>query len=243
MVCVKQAGSLSDEIEFSADGLAVDPDFLDLALNEWDACAIEEALILREAAGGEAVAVTVGGADAEPAVRRALAMGADRGVRIALDSADPLAVARALAEVARAESPDLVLCGAQSSDAANGAVGGALAGLLGLPFVGVVVKLARDASTIVAHRELEGGLVEIVECDLPAVVAVQTGINTPRYVTFRQIKQADATDLDERAADAPAGARLLAMALPERGEGAAMLAGRPGEIAARIAELVAERRS
>ncbi|MGH3037790.1 MAG: electron transfer flavoprotein subunit beta/FixA family protein, partial [Gaiellaceae bacterium] len=103
VVCVKQVGSLGDEVEFTDDERDVDPDYLDYALNEWDSYATEESLRLREAAGdGEVVAVTVGDEDAEDAMRRALAMGADRGIRVWSDElagADPITVARALAEV------------------------------------------------------------------------------------------------------------------------------------------------
>jgi electron transfer flavoprotein beta subunit len=244
VVCVKQVGALSDEIEFTGDNRAVDPDFLEYALNEWDACAIEEALVLREAVGGEVVAVTLGDDESEAALRRALAMGADRAVMIESDETDPIAVARSLAAVATAEGADLVLCGVQSSDEASGAVGGAIAGLTDRPFVALATKVEAAGAGLRVHRELEGGLVEAVDCDLPAVVAVQTGINAPRYVTFRQIKQAEQQEIAAAAAtDGPQGQRIRSLAIPERGEGAEMLKGRAGEIAAMIATIVAERRS
>ena len=86
LVCVKQVGVLGDEIELDASGLDVDPDYLERALNEWDAAAIEEALVLREAAGsGEVVLVTAGDDEADETIRRGLAMGADRAIRIDLD--------------------------------------------------------------------------------------------------------------------------------------------------------------
>lgn len=243
-MCIKQVGAVADELEFTSDGTAVDPDFLDYALNEWDACAVEAALTLREAEGGEVVAVTAGDDEADKVVQRALAMGADRGLRIDLQTQDPLAVARALAGVAGGESADLVLCGVQSADLANGAVGAALAGLLDLPFVGVAVAIERDGAGLLVSRELEGGLVERVAVQLPAVVSVQTGINSPRYVNFRQLKQAEATEIDVRAAgDAAPGARGWQLAEPAPGEGAEMLPGRAPDIASRIVELVGERRS
>ncbi len=246
VVCVKQVGVLSDEIEFTRDGRAVDPDFLERALNEWDACAIEEALVLREAHGGEVVAVSLGDddSDAPAALRRALAMGADRAVLVESGEPDALAVARTLAAIATAEAADLVLCGVQSSDEASGAVGGAIAGFTGRPFVGLATRVERDGATLVVHRELEGGLTEVVECDLPAVVAVQTGINSPRYVTFRQIKQAEAQELEP--AEATVGARgheVRGLAIPERGEGAEMIRGKAADVAERIRAIVAERRS
>ncbi len=113
VVCVKQVATLGDEVEFTSDERDVDPDFLEFAINEWDTYATEEAIRIKEAAGdGEVVVVTVGDEDAEDAMRRALAMGADRGVRIEgedIPLGDPITTARALAGVVRRESPDLVL--------------------------------------------------------------------------------------------------------------------------------------
>ena len=247
VVCVKQVGSLGDEVEFTDDERDVDPDYLDYALNEWDSYATEEALRLREAAGdGEVVAVTVGEEDAEDAVRRALAMGADRGIRVWSDElagADPITVARALAEVVRAEEPDLVFCGVQSSDAVQAATGAALAEVLDLPRVAVVTKIELGSGTATVHRELEGGLVDVVEVDTPAVLTIQTGINEPRYATLRAIKQAEQKEIEVREPGdlgTPA-ARVRRMFVPPKGEGAEMLDGSPGEIAGRIKEIVDER--
>ena len=131
VVCVKQVAVLGDEVEFTADERDVDPDYLDFALNEWDSYATEEALRIREGLGGEGdevVVVSVGDEKVEDAMRRCLAMGADRAIRIDYArSADPITVARLLAPVAERESPDLVFCGVQSSDGVQAATGPALA--------------------------------------------------------------------------------------------------------------------
>jgi electron transfer flavoprotein beta subunit len=247
LVCVKQIGALGDEVEFTEDERDVDPDYLDYALNEWDSYATEEALRLRDAAGdGEVVAVTVGDEDAEDVMRRALAMGADRGVRVWSDElagADPITVARALAEVVRAEAPDLVLCGVQSSDAVQAATGTALAEVLDLPRVAVITKLELGNGTATVHRELEGGLVDVVEVDTPAVLTIQTGINEPRYATLRAIKQADQKEIEVREPSdlgTPA-ARVRRMFVPPKGEGAEILDGDAASIAGRIKEIVDER--
>ncbi len=247
VVCVKQVGALGDEVEFTDDERDVDPDYLDYALNEWDSYATEEALRLREAAGdGEVVAVTVGDEEAEDAMRRALAMGADRGIRVWSDDlagADPITVARVLAEVVRAESPDLVFCGVQSSDAVQAATGAALAEFLDLPRVAVVTKLELRNGSATVHRELEGGLVDVVEVDTPAVLTIQTGINEPRYATLRAIKQAEQKEIEAREPSdlgAPA-ARVRRMFVPPKGEGAELLNGDAAAIAGRIKEIVDER--
>src|SRR5205823_8877937 len=124
VVAVKQTKVLGAELELTADGLDVDPDYLDRALNEWDACATEEAIRIRERLGdGEVVVVTVGDPEAEAALRRCLAMGADRAIRIDTTPLDPVSTARALAGVVRDEQPDLVLTGVQSADSVQGSTG------------------------------------------------------------------------------------------------------------------------
>src|SRR3989304_4881125 len=101
VVCVKQGRTRGDEVEFTDDGRDVDPDYVDLALNEWDSYATEEAIRLREAHGGEVVVVTCGSKESEAALRRCLAMGADRAVRVdgvdGVDGHDPLPGGHALA--------------------------------------------------------------------------------------------------------------------------------------------------
>jgi electron transfer flavoprotein beta subunit len=246
-VCVKQIGALGDEVEFTEDERDVDPDYLDFALNEWDSYATEEALRLVEAAGeGDVVVVSVGDDDAEDAMRRALAMGAERGIRIwgsELAGADPITVARALAEVVREESPDLVLCGVQSSDSVQAATGAALAELLGLPRVAVVTRLELSDGKATVHRELEGGLVDVTEVDTPCLLTIQTGINEPRYATLRAIKQAEQKEIDVREPGelGEPAYRVRRMYVPPKGDGAEMLDGSPADVAQRIKEIVEER--
>jgi electron transfer flavoprotein beta subunit len=250
VVCVKQVVLLGDEIEFIDDGRMVDPSLVERALNEWDACATEEALRVREAsAEGEVVVASVGDDQAEESMRRCLAMGADRGVRVNVEDRliDPFTAARMLAPVVMAESPDLVFTGAQSSDSVQGATGPALAGLLGLPCVAVVKRLEYDheARQARVHRELEGGTVDLVELRTPALLTIQTGINQPRYMTFRAIKQAEQKEI--RVVEAADGGqppyRIRRLFLPPRGERAEMLTGEPAEIAHRIAQIVKQRLS
>jgi electron transfer flavoprotein beta subunit len=248
VVCVKQVAALGDEVEFTDDERDVDPDFLDFALNEWDSFATEEALQIRERLGdGEVVVVSVGDEDSEDAIRRCLAMGADRAIRIEGEDVppDPISVAKALAPVVEREAPDLVLCGVQSSDAVQAATGVALAELIGLPRVAVVTKLDWDAGTKTArvNRELEGGLLDLVEVDTPAVLTIQTGINEPRYATLRAIKQAEQQEIEvvEPDESGEPGYRVRRMFVPPKGEGAEMLNGSPETIAQRIKDIVAER--
>ena len=136
-------------------------------------------------------------------MRRCLAMGADRGDPGRLAStADPITVARVLARVVQARSPDLVFCGVQSSDGVQAATGTALAELLDLPRVAVVTRSSATRMPVSAtvERELEGGLVDCVEVDTPALLTIQTGINQPRYANLRAIKQAEQVEIDVRSA-------------------------------------------
>ena len=249
VVCVKHVAVLGDEIRFTPDERDVDEDYYDRALNEWDACAAEEALRIRERLGGEGeiVVVAVGGPSADVALQRCLAMGADRAVRIATERPihDPIAIAHALSGTIAPEGPDLVLVGVQSSDSAQGSTGAALAQFLDVSRVAVVKEVGYDhaARRAVVHRELEGGLVDVVEVDAPAVLAIQTGINEPRYPAFRAIKDAERKEIPlvPAADEGVNGYHIRRMFVPPKSEGAEMLDGTPADVARRIAEIVKER--
>ncbi len=258
VVPVKQVVALDDDFELLDDGSGVDPDFLQRDLNEWDAFSLEAALALREDDGdGEVVVVTVGDEEAEEALLGCLARGADRALRIwadPLQDGDPLVIARVLCAAVAGESPDLVLCGVQSSDAVNGATGVALAGYLEMPHVAVVKALELDSEgSVTVKRELEGGLVEVLRVRTPALLTIQTGINEPRYANLRAIKQArekplevttpEQLGVDDDALSAVAGARRRGLRPPDRGAGAEMLSGPSSEVAARIVAIVSERMS
>jgi electron transfer flavoprotein beta subunit len=258
LVPVKQVARLREE--FAADmtraangAVELAADALQWAPNEWDAFSLEAALALSEDGDGETVVVTVGDEQVEESLRAGLAMGADRATRIwddALAGADALAVARVLAAVARPEQPDLILCGAQSSDAASAATGVALAGLLEIAHVAVVEQIERDGERLIVQRQLEGGAVELLSVGLPALLTVQTGINAPRRPNLRAIKQARAAtvtvlgladiSLDAGAVADAAGSRTVGLTPRPRGGGAQLIDGPPAAIAARIAEIVGE---
>jgi electron transfer flavoprotein beta subunit len=253
LVAVKQVAVPDDELELRPDRLDVDADTLDWRLNEWDSFAVEAALRLAEQDPGdvEVVVVTLGPERAEEALRAALAMGGDRAVHIVDEEpgfVDPIRVGRALAAVAAREAPDLVLCGAQSSDAMHGATGSALAGALGWTHVAVVRAIAGELSggALEVEREVEGGLAQRLRVRLPALLTVQSGIHQPRYANLRALKQAALKPLERSSpadlrlgAGAPA-ARLVALRAPERARGASLVEGDPEQIAERIVELVEE---
>jgi electron transfer flavoprotein beta subunit len=189
------------------------------------------------------VVVTVGDEEAESALRRCLAMGADRAIRVDAEQLDPVSTARALAGVVGSESPDLVLTGVQSADSVQGSTGSALAELVGLARVAVVTRIDwSGAGPATVDRELEGGLVDVVEVDTPALLTIQTGINQPRYANLRAIKQAEQQEIAVVSADAGEPSyRVRRMFTPPRTGGAEMLDGGAAQIAQRIVEIVRER--
>jgi Fe-S oxidoreductase/electron transfer flavoprotein alpha/beta subunit len=250
LVAVKHVAVLGDDYAFTADGREVQPEYLEYLLNEWDDAALEEALLTVERLGaGEVVAVAIGPEDAEVSLRKVLAKGADRAVRVwddGLMGADPLSIARALAGVAVQEQPDLILTGVQSGDHAHGATGIALARILGLPHAAVVVELAWDGgSALGVTRELEGGVRHRVEVPAPAVLTVQTGINTPRYATMRMIKLAKKKPLvvldGAPVLDGGGGYVVRRMYTPVQTK-AEMLGGSVDQIATAIAGVIRDKR-
>lgn len=203
LVTVKEVAEVDDE--FDIDGLDVAESSLEYDLNEWDNYAIEEAVQISEAHDDiEVVAATIGPERAEETVRMALAKGVDRAVRVwddALEDAQFLDIetkAELLGAVAAEEEPDLVLSGVQAGDDSNGATGVALAETLGFEWAAVVndLELDADAGLASVHRELEGGIEELTDVELPAVLTIQTGINEPRYASLRGIRQAQRKPLD-----------------------------------------------
>ncbi len=203
LVTVSEVAEADDDFEI--DGVSIDDRYLTFDLNEWDDYAIEEAVQLSEEHDDvEVVTVTVGPERAEEVIRQALAKGADRGVRVWDDSldeetlVDPQTKAELVAAVAEEEEPDFVFSGVQSGDVAFAATGVSLASQLGYEWAAVVndFELDADAGEAHVHRELEGGIEELTDVELPAVFTIQTGINEPRYASLRGIRQAQSKPLD-----------------------------------------------
>jgi electron transfer flavoprotein beta subunit len=257
LVAVKQVAALDEEFEFRADGKDVDEDFLIYDLNEWDDYSLEEAMKIKESSDVEVevVVVSVGPDRVDESLRKCLAKGADRAIRVwddALEGADSIAISRVLAAVIKKEAPDMVFAGVQSSDQAYGSTGISTASHLNWPHAAVVAELQYKvgANKAVIRRELEGGLSQEVEINCPAVLTIQLGINKPRYASLRGIKQAASKPIEEislgdvglSAADAGAdnsASRVRRMYVPAKGR-AAMIEGTPAEQAAKLMEIIRE---
>jgi electron transfer flavoprotein beta subunit len=255
LVAVKQVAALDEDFEIRADGRDVEADFLIRDVNEWDDYSLEEALKIKEAAASpvEVVVVSVGPEDADEALRKCLAKGADRAIRVwdeAIEGSDSIAIARVIAAVTRKESPQMLFAGVQSSDHAFASTGVATAAFLDWPHAAVVANLTYTpgGDTAVFRRELEGGVLHEMQIECPAVLTIQLGINTPRYASLRSIKQAAAKpievlslqDLGIAAADVGESgslSRVRRMYIPDKGR-AEMIEGDVEEQAARLAQII-----
>jgi electron transfer flavoprotein beta subunit len=248
-VCIKQVPDTEARLRVGKDGRWIAEEDLPFRINESDEYALEEALVLAEAHGGEVIVFSLGPARVKEALRKALAMGAARAVHLADDAfagGDALATGKALARAVAREEIDLVLTGSQSDDVGYGGTGSVIAGHLGWPHAWLVmgVEVEEGGATLKVKREMESGMNEIFRMKLPAVLEIQAGINHPRYASLKGIMQAKKKPLDEAGPgdlglDASevgaAGSRLeiVSVAFPESGEGAQMIEGAP-EAAAKL---------
>ena len=169
------------------------------ALNAFDAHAVEEALRVKEAIGdGEVVVVSMGPEKAADALRKALAMGADRAVLVSdesVEGSDLVATSAALAKALERESPDLVLFGQQSSDSDGAVLWAAVADRLRCPMISQVAELTLDGGRATGKRQTEFGY-DVIAAPLPAVVAVSDAINVPRYPSLKGIMGAKSKPQD-----------------------------------------------
>lgn len=254
-VCIKQVPNSEARLRLSRDGRWLDEEDLPFIVNESDEYALEEGLRLAERTGGEVVAFSLGPERVREALRKALAVGAARAVHLAdpaFAGGDALATGRALAAAIRREAFDLVLTGSQSDDAGFGATSEVIAGHLGWPHVWLVMGVELEPSegapaAARVTREMESGMNEVSRVRLPAVLAIQAGINHPRYASLKGIMQAKkkeiaavtAADLGLAPAEVgAAGSRLevLSVSFPPAGAGAQMIGGDPKSAAKTLVE-------
>ena len=195
-VLVKECQVLEEGFEL--DGTDIDAKYFDFTINETDEFTVEEAVQIKESGSFgdvEIVVVTIGPARSVQTLRKVLAMGADRAIRVWDDELDSQALrdrhlkARILSAIIEEEAPDLVFAGVQSDDDSFGGTGVMVANEIGYEWAAAVVdiEIVDAEDCIRVERELEGGAVETVELEPPAVLTVQAGINEPRYISMRNI--------------------------------------------------------
>jgi electron transfer flavoprotein beta subunit len=254
LICARRVPDTSEnEIQLNAGGSDIERDDLVYSINEWDNYAVEEALQIVDRVGGTVTVATVGSDEDEEILRREMAMGAKQAALIsddAFEGSDGRGLATVLSAFAQKGKYDLILTGVQADDGAA-QVGGMMAAMLDYPFASLVnaIEVPDGAKTLKITREIEGGNKEISEIDLPCVLSIQTGINEPRYVGMRGIRQVasipiptvTAADLglDETAVgQSAAKVKRVAYFVPEAGKGAEMLGGSTEEIISRLIELI-----
>jgi electron transfer flavoprotein beta subunit len=193
LVCISNVPDTTTKIKLSADRRNIDLAGTQWIINPWDELALTRAIELREATPPlvtQVTVATVGKIDAEPTLRKALAVGADDAIRIEAEAKDSFSVASNLAEALRNDSYDIILCGIESSDHNGSAVGGMLAELLGIASVSSVSSLSVEENGVSLTREIDGGK-ETVSITGPFVAIVQKGIAiVPRIPSMRGIMTA-----------------------------------------------------
>lgn len=256
IVCMKQVPDTESKIKVNPEGTGIVTEGLKYVMNPYDEYAVEEALKIKEKFGGTVTIVCLGPDRATEAIRTALAMGADEGVHLndlAFVGSDSFTIAKILAGALKDMKYDLILTGKQAVDFDSSQVFGCLAELLDLPYVSVVVglEISSDGKTATAKRETEGGVEEIIEMPLPAVIAAQKGLNEPRYASLpgimkakrKEIKKIDLATLGLDAGEVgEKGSKLKTKnyRLPPERQAGKKIEGEPAETASELARLLHE---
>lgn len=190
LVCMSNVPDTTTKIRFNGDNKSIDANGIQWIINPWDELALTRALELKDANAGliENVSVAlVGNAGTEPTIRKALAIGADNGIRINYEPVDAYTVAFQLSEAVKSMGFDIILCGIESSDFNGSAVGGMLAEFLGITSVSSVSALNIENGEITLNREIDGGS-EVLNVKAPFVAVAQKGIAIdPRIPAMRGI--------------------------------------------------------
>jgi len=255
-VCVKHVPETAEaELRIDGTGRAIDGTGLVYDINEWDDYALEEAVRIKEKQGGTVTALTIGADDSDTTLRKCLARGADKAIRLTdakFSGSDAYATAKILHSAIKTLPFNLILTGMQAGDDGQAAVGPVLAQMLNIPHATMVKKIELITDTAKVNRELEGGLEEQIEVKTPALISVQTGINEPRYVSIMGIRKAMQkeiklmtladTGLTENDVG-PAGSwlKIDKMYVPPVEKQAVFIKGTPDEMAAKITEILKAR--
>ena len=253
LVCLKQVPHQDARLDVNGDGTWIKEDGIKFEINSYDTYALEEALQLKDAGEAEVVVVSIGPDRITQALRTALGMGADRAIHVKdpeTDGSDALGVAKILAAVAKDVSPDLVYMGHMSDDGNVAAVAPMLAELIGIPHTTAAVKVEVKPGSLTVDREIEGGAHEVVELQVPCLVAVQTGINQVRYASLKGIMAAKKKPLDTvTAADLGLAGQVGASAAkvtieqlspPPKGDRAEILEGPTDQVVTRLVTKIKE---
>jgi electron transfer flavoprotein beta subunit len=252
-VCIKQVPTREWQPRLNDDKTWVRDQDVSYEMNEPDAYALEEALRLREKHGGEVVVCSAGPARVQQVIREALARGADRAIHVeddGLAAADAFTAASALAPAMKEQQFDLILTGLQSDDQGHAQFGPVLAEKLGIPHSTIIMEVATEgaegadqkATRLRVKRELEGGWFQYISMPLPALLTIQSGINTLRYATLKGIMAAKKKEIVKVAAPAGVQSRqkIVALYAPQKAKQTVMIGGSPAEAAKELVKRLRE---
>jgi electron transfer flavoprotein beta subunit len=242
IVCIKQVPA--KDAPLSIAGTWIKESDIGFEMNEPDSFALEEALRLKEKHGGEVIALSMGPERVKQTIKEALAKGADRGIHIADDQfarLDPLDAANALAAAVKNENADLILTGLQSDDQGFGQTGVLLAALLDRPHATIIMAIEVHDRKLKLKRELEAGWFQWIECPLPAVLSIQSGINKVRYATLKGIMSAKKKEIaaltrESLAVTSSPTQKVEKIYVPVKTKKTEFLTGTPKEVAAKLVE-------
>lgn len=249
LVCIKQVPDM--ESKFKIDGAGTWYDTADLAwrMNEYDEYAVEQAVQLKEESGDADLTVLCIGSDkVKETMKKALAMGCDRGVHVADDavtSKEPFEIAGIIAEFTRDKQFDLIFTGMQSQDRGSAQVGILVAEMLAIPSISTIVEFSYADGMAAVKRELEGGIRALVSVKTPALFTCQLGLNTPRYPTLPNIMKAKRKELlsvpVQELLNVEARQKTEKTYFPEKKGGGIVLEGDPADLADNLIQILKDK--
>ena len=246
-VLIKQVPDKDSPLTIADDHLSLADNNITWVSNESDNYALEEALLLKEAHGGEVVACTLGNESSRQVLKDAMAKGVDRSILLSdnkFDSLDILSIAKVFASTLKDENFDLIMTGLQSDDQGNSQLGILIAELMNMSHASLVMSTeVLDNNTIKVKRELESGWFQWTTLTLPASISIQSGINTPRYATLKGIMMVKNKTVDEINGksildlDLSSQVTLKKMYIPEKSKETVFIDGTPDEIAGKLVDV------
>lgn len=244
-VCIKQVPTREWQPRLNDGKTWIREQDVSYEMNEPDAYALEESLRLREKHGGEVVVCSAGPTRVQQVIREALARGADRAIHVeddALGAADAFTAASALAPAMAEQKFDLILTGLQSDDQGHAQFGPVLAEKLGIPHSTIIMEVIVNGAELRVKRELEGGWFQHVAMPLPALLTIQSGINTLRYATLKGIMAAKKKEVAKVAAPPGLAPRhkVVALYAPQKSKQTVMITGSAAEAAKELVRRLRE---
>ena len=251
LVCIKQVPDMESKFKIDAAGTWYDQADLAWRMNEYDEYGVEQAVRVKEQVkDADLTVLCIGSEKVKETMKKALAMGCDRGVHVADDnvsSKEPYEIASIIAEFAADKGFDLIFTGMQSQDRGSGQVGILVAELLSLSSVSTIVDFEYSEGTIKVKRELEGGVKSLITTSSPAVFTCQLGLNTPRYPTLPNIMKAKKKELItitvEELLKVDPRQQTEKIYFPEKKGGGIVLEGDPGDLADKVIQILKEKTS